>query len=597
MLIGLFIHGIFFSHWLPEGFSASNTGMRFTLWFHSGVLVGLALLLQTIHTPYKLSTCRIVGSILALWGLGLIGLRPNPEYYRLQAADIMVITRLYIPITIMLLCGIILFIISFSHREDSSASDNNRYQNINPLTVFFAFTLGISGFFAIPITNLLKSAALTLMNGRTLFSDSFLNSELLFNLFSPAASYPWFLFIVNFGFILWIFSMTKNWQVKPGNHIPYWPLLLLLASALNFVQSNFIQSKKLINYGVICCSRASGEILWQSTGLTAAPVTQTRLNSPATPTVAIDDERVYAWFGSAGLVCFNFEGDKLWQKLDIPFEGIHGVAASPVIAENKLIIQSAMSTAPMIIALQATTGIEIWRLPLQAWDGLHGEHRTPVVATLRDSLFLVDWGGGFRPELNLIDVENGAIRSSYHTNWDFSGNVYITSPIVAGNMIYLAGKNQISALNTEKILDKIDNCVIWQTSMKSKGANTATPIVWNDKIVVVSDNGWVSNIEAATGKIQHQRRLVYGKYFSSVISGAGNIYISNTRGITSIILPNAELELIAENALEEGIFATPALIDDELYIRTAGHLWRIENKDIQETKNGTGNRTKIPVKE
>lgn len=383
--------------------------------------------------------------------------------------------------------------------------------------------------------------------------------------------------------------MTKKRQAPSVNYVSYWPILLLLASILNFVHSNLIQSKGQITYGVISYSRTSGEVLWKSAAVTAAPITQTRLNSPATPTVAIDGERVYAWFGSAGFVCFNFEGEKQWQRLDIPFEGIHGVAASPVIAEDKLIIQSAMSSAPVIVALKANTGLEIWRRPLQDWEGLHGEHRTPVVASFRDSLFLVDWGGGFRPELNLLDIETGTIRSTYHTNWDFSGNVYITSPIVAGDTIYLAGKNQISAINATKLLDKEPDCLIWQTSMRSKGANTATPVVNGEKIVIVSDNGWVSSIDATTGKILHQRRLVYGKYFSSLISGEGIIYISNTRGITSTILPNAELELVSENPLEEGIFATPALLDNELYIRTSGHLWRIENQDKQETKNGTGN--------
>ena len=57
-------------------------------------------------------------------------------------------------------------------------------------------------------------------------------------------------------------------------------------------------------------------------------------------------DRVVAWFGSAGAMCVDRKGNELWTNRDLPFEGIHGVAASPMPAAGRIIISSGQPKAP-----------------------------------------------------------------------------------------------------------------------------------------------------------------------------------------------------------------------------------------------------------
>jgi outer membrane protein assembly factor BamB len=96
---------------------------------------------------------------------------------------------------------------------------------------------------------------------------------------------------------------------------------------------------------------------------------------------------------------------------------------------------------------------------------------------------------------------------------------------------------------------------------------------------MVQNGGILSALDPATGVAKKQGRLTgaLGDYYSSPIAADGKLYSANQEGKVSVIQAGAEWELIRVNDLEEEIYATPAIVDGDLYIRTARSFYRFRS--------------------
>jgi outer membrane protein assembly factor BamB len=111
----------------------------------------------------------------------------------------------------------------------------------------------------------------------------------------------------------------------------------------------------------ICIDRTSGKVLWRQAALTDMFESRHRINSPATPTPTADGEHVVAYFGSCGLVCYDFDGNERWlRRMRIP-ENMYGTASSPIIAGGRLVHLSDNAEGSFLEAIDPATGATIWR--------------------------------------------------------------------------------------------------------------------------------------------------------------------------------------------------------------------------------------------
>jgi outer membrane protein assembly factor BamB len=111
----------------------------------------------------------------------------------------------------------------------------------------------------------------------------------------------------------------------------------------------------------ICLDRTSGEVIWTQAALTDMFESRHRINSPTTPTPTADGQRVFVYFGSCGLICYDFDGTERWlRRMRIP-ENMYGTAASPIIAGDRLVFLSDNATASFLEAIEPATGATIWR--------------------------------------------------------------------------------------------------------------------------------------------------------------------------------------------------------------------------------------------
>jgi outer membrane protein assembly factor BamB len=109
----------------------------------------------------------------------------------------------------------------------------------------------------------------------------------------------------------------------------------------------------------------------------------------------------------------------------------------------------------------------------------------------------------------------------------------------------------------------------------------ASAIVYGGQVLMVKDGGIVTAYDAQTGEQVYQNRAVAsGSYYASPVAAAGNVYfITLADGAVTVLRAGASSpEVVAENPpLGERTSATPAIVDDEIYLRTAGHLYAFAN--------------------
>ncbi len=106
-----------------------------------------------------------------------------------------------------------------------------------------------------------------------------------------------------------------------------------------------------------------------------------------------------------------------------------------------------------------------------------------------------------------------------------------------------------------------------------------SPIFYRGRLYIVRDGGIVTSYEPATGKplLNRQRLGALGQYVASPVAAAGRIYVASEPGTIVVFRAGDTLEVLARNELGEGIRATPAIVDNKLYVRTLTQLWAFGN--------------------
>ena len=130
----------------------------------------------------------------------------------------------------------------------------------------------------------------------------------------------------------------------------------------------------------------------------------------------------------------------------------------------------------------------------------------------------------------------------------------------------------LTAIKTGGEGDVTKSHVLW--TEKKSVSEVPAPLVFGDRVYMVTNGGVVTCIEAKTGKLAYRGRLgAGGMYLASPIVAGERVYFASVDGVISVLKPLDSLEVIARNDLGETIYATPAVADKTLYVRTSGHLY------------------------
>ncbi|MBL8215230.1 MAG: PQQ-binding-like beta-propeller repeat protein [Bryobacterales bacterium] len=338
---------------------------------------------------------------------------------------------------------------------------------------------------------------------------------------------------------------------------------------------------------VLCLDRDTGKILkdWKLFDV-AQPQFIHAFNTPASPTPAIEEGRVYITFGSAGTAAIDTKTFKvIWERRDIECNHFRGAGSSPVIFRNMLLMHFDGSDVQFVMALDKKTGKTIWQtkrsIDFQDLDkngkpAAEGDMRkafaTPQVERINGRWEMISLGAkaaySYDPFTGkeLWRVEERAQHSAS------------TRPVLGHGMVYFPtgfSAGQLLAVRTGGNGLITDSHVAWR--VKRGVPNKPSILLVDDLIYMIGDTGIASCVDAKTGEQVWQQRIG-GEYSASPVYADGKLWFFSEDGKTTVLKPGRTFEVIGENKLDEGFLASPAIAGKAFFLRTRTHLYRIEQK-------------------
>lgn len=319
---------------------------------------------------------------------------------------------------------------------------------------------------------------------------------------------------------------------------------------------------------LLCLDGTTGSILWQRSvpARNIEPLHDT--NAPASPTPVTDGRYVYAYFGSYGVVCYDFTGKKIWEHPLGPFPNEWGSASSPILHQDKLLLNCDTDGEDFLLSLDKNSGRQVWKT---SRDGATRAWPTP---------YLWDTGNGVE-----VVVSGSRRISSYDPSdgrmiWTVDGlTQWVTpTPVSAFGLLYVAsngpGGDVILAIRPGGKGNITGTHIAWRYE---RGAPySSSPVVLGELLYAVKNGGILTCLRARTGELVYQSRLpAGGSYFASLVASEGKIYTLSERGETCVIEEGAEMKILATNSLGERCMASPAVSRGQIFIRSDEHLFCI----------------------
>ncbi len=340
---------------------------------------------------------------------------------------------------------------------------------------------------------------------------------------------------------------------------------------------------------LLCVDAADGQLLWQvGTQYTDEEPTH-RTNPYCSASPVTDGQRVIAWFGSAGVFCYDFQGKKLWQRdLGIQ-EHEWGYAASPVLHGELCFINFGPGKREFVVALNKHSGEPVWQFdvpqpqpldvpdeqktPEQRNDELRGSWSTPLVirADGRDELILT------LPE-RVIALDPKTGRQLWHC--EGLGSLVYTSPMWGdGVLVALGGYHRASlAVRPGGDGDVTETRRLWHQP-KSK-LQLGSGVIHQGHIYVSDMQGVAQCLDLHTGKPVWEERLKASggdnaTWSSMILTADERLYLLNQAGDTFVLRASPQFELLATNVLDETTNSSIVIAAGRIYVRTYEHLWCI----------------------
>jgi len=386
-----------------------------------------------------------------------------------------------------------------------------------------------------------------------------------------------------------------------------------------------------------CIDRVTGKVLWKQPAPRPRREMFQRTNTATSPSPVTDGRYVYVFFGDFGLIAYDMQGVEKWRTPLGPFINQNGHGTSPILEGNSLILVCDQDSGSFMVALDKNTGKQIWRVERPEVTRGYG---TPVIYRPRQgpaelivpgAFLLISYdvktaeklwwvrGMSWHPKsvpvisgemIYVHSVESGGEAENptetptfaetivtYDANKDGRLDLKEFPPrmqsantgldpnadgVVAENEwgFYRArrsARNSLLAVRHGGKGDLTTTNVVW--SMNKFLPNVPSPLLLNGVMYLIKEGGILTSLNPVDGKLFKQQRLTaaLGQYWSSPVSGDGKIYITSEDCKVTVLKPGAEWEILATNDLADVCFATPAIVDDRIYMRTKSALYSFAN--------------------
>jgi outer membrane protein assembly factor BamB len=299
----------------------------------------------------------------------------------------------------------------------------------------------------------------------------------------------------------------------------------------------------------------------------------------ANETPATDGKRVYVYFGTLGMFCYDMEGNLLWQKDLGAYKTLNewGTGSSPVVYQDILYQQVDNEESSFVVALDAATGEQIWKAEREEKTN----YSTPVI-----------WKNGIRTEL----VTSGKSARSYDLKtgnvlWELKvgGEMNIPSAVPYKDRLYIgnAGGRETSGTLfavkagaqgdiTPPEGELVSSGVEW--SVPDAGTSNPSPLLYKGLIYLLASRGGdISCFDASTGKLIYKEKVdKVAACWASPWANNDKIYFLDEKGVTHIINAGEKFEVLSRNKLDDRFWASPAITRDAYIFKGVKSLYCIK---------------------
>lgn len=392
-----------------------------------------------------------------------------------------------------------------------------------------------------------------------------------------------------------------------------------------------VERNKLYTF---CLSRETGQILWRRECPRNRTEPLDKLNTAASPTPASDGKNVYAFFGDFGLVSYGFDGNERWRVPMGPFHNVYGMGASPIIAGDKLVLVCDQSFESFVIAIGKDDGRVRWKRPRP--EALSG-HSTPIFYQPEGSPIQIIAPGSFRADAYALDTgetvwSTGGLPSEMKSGAVIGdGMIYFsgfnTPENDPGRQVHLPSFEEVLGTNDKDKDGRISRAEApdertkmyfpfidlnqdgfltageWKSYIAIMTAENGllairpghgdittsglrwkyqrgipqlpTVLLYQNVLYMINDAGVLTTLDPTSGAVLKQGRLrgVADRYFASPVAADNKIFIVSQAGVVTVLKPGGGQEILAVNELDDECYATPAIADGRIYIRTRSALY------------------------
>ncbi len=378
-----------------------------------------------------------------------------------------------------------------------------------------------------------------------------------------------------------------------------------------------------------CFDRKTGKLLWEKSVERKRKPLVNKLNDPAAITPVTDGENVYVLFQDWGLLSYDASGNLRWKTPLGPFSNSHGLGISPIVADGLLVVQVDQFADSFIAAFDLDNGETVWKMnrtESEGWstpvlyrpaggapqiltvgDRMFGAHQlrsgqrtftessmagAMVASPILDGDTLYAFGYNFGQPLSFdgpLSKRDKDGDGQLAAN-EYEGSVWLTGMAkFRGNQdgvldreewdavqTRYAGPSPLVAMRLEPGVDgeTLRTRELWRYERSFKFV-IPSPLIYDEVLYYVKNGGILTAIDAQTGKLLKQGRLegAIDPYSASPVAADGKIYLASETGKISVLKPGASWQVITVNELNEEIYATPALSDGKIFVRTTEDLY------------------------
>ena len=386
----------------------------------------------------------------------------------------------------------------------------------------------------------------------------------------------------------------------------------------------------------LCLDRNSGRVLWRRRSPRNRAEKLDHRNNPASASPALDEkENVYVFFGDFGLLSYDRSGRERWRMPLGPFDNLYGMGVSPLVAGKGVYLVCDQQTGSFLIAVDKDTGEQLWKVErpeatsghstpilykaengslellvagsflLSAYDPANGEKlwwvrglsfemkSTPVMS--RGMLFVNGYATPLNQPDKMVETEawsrvleaqdkdaNGRLSKDelpdspsqgFFPFVDLDQDGFLKAEEWKYYRDAMASKNAMLGIRLGGRGDVTEPNMKWEYHRSVP--QLPSPLLYKDILYMIADSGIATSFRPDTGEVIARGRIkgAMGKYFASPVAADDKIYLVSETCKVAVLEPDGSLEVLVVNDLDSTCYATPALAQGRIYIRTAETLY------------------------